>query len=147
MNWYRSGGLARKLALLMFDEDIDGRFTGGAGSSSSLRVKSMTSVRGRLLEDLETDVEATVEASRDEFKGGVRTLLGVNAWKGLVRFTNCVRVSEISTRSSLSSSDGVGFVVRFAPFVWAVPCCDHCPSGSTVTWSVSFAVDSRMFET
>ena len=38
----------------------------------------MTSL-GRLFEALEADPEATVDVSRDEFSGGVRTLLGVIA--------------------------------------------------------------------
>ena len=84
------------------DVDIDTLCVFGAGaSSSSLRVRSMTSSLGRLL-DLEA--EGAVESSLEE-SGGVLTLWGVKVsifgrWSGL---------SPISTRSSSSSSSlGVG---------------------------------------
>jgi hypothetical protein len=141
VNWYRSGGLVLKLT--SFDDGMEGRLTGRRGSSSSLSVKSMTSSRGRLLEVRDADVDATAEGSREELRGGVRTLLGVRAWKGF-RFTDSARVSDISTRSSSSSSDGVGLEFRLFAIVGAATCRDHSPFGSIVTCSVSLVVESRI---
>ena len=130
-------------------DDIDGLdFTGRIGSSSSERVRSITSLWGRL-RDVEPPIMGVDDAAR-ELIDGVRMLegVGVNVL-GCICVLKGTELSLISIKSSSSSSDGVGFdglLARLMVPLLSVscPCACHRPSGSIVTCSVSFEVLARI---
>ena len=131
-------------------DDIDGLdFTGRTGSSSSERVRSITSLWGRFRE-VEPPTMGVEDAAR-ELIDGVRMLEGVGvSVLGCACVLYGTEVSLISIKSSSSSSsDGVGFEGRLARLIVPLlsvscPWTCHLPSGSIVTCSVSLDVLDRM---
>jgi hypothetical protein len=123
-NWYPFLGRSGRLFGVLYA----GRLNGGSSSSSSDKVRSMTSdFRFWARPDDGADGAGAAVVSRDG-KGGVRSdkdegVLGVSVFRPVMR------KSVISTKSSLSSSSSppaAPFWPLFAPI-------DQAPLGSIVT--------------
>ena len=139
-NWIRSGGgLPRKGSVE--DPVVDSRF--GTGASSSLRVKSMTSSRGRFLDvDVGT---AGVETSRVKLTGGGLDIDGVAEYRGCEKSSSWI--STRSPSSSSSSSGGRDLALLLSSFFSSSTISCHRPSGSIVTCSISADVFFTMSST
>jgi hypothetical protein len=120
-----------------------GRFEGRVGgSSSSLPVRSMTWLAGRLVLEDGRRADEAVDCSRD--RSGVIFCNG--RWIDLgSSFKAEIRVSCISMRSSSASA----FIAPFPNPIddLVSPGFDHSPLGSTVTCSTAGEVDRRISST